>query len=480
MDLEYVRASDITSAIDVDELTAVEVANAFLDVIADVDDDINAFISVRADQAIDSAKAVDEKKNSGLLKGVPIALKDNFSLVGEIMTCGSKMLEQYRAPYSATVVEKIEKEGGLILGKTNMDEFAMGSTNRTSFFGPVKNPLNKNLISGGSSGGSAAAVAAGETLVSLGTDTGGSVRQPAAFCGVVGYKPTYGMISRYGVVSMANTFDTVGIIGRKVKDVALVYAAIKGYDEKDATSIKSTTEEIPSWILEDQDDTYHWEKLKIAIPKELTDSKLDPVILVGFNQAVNLLSQQGVSIEYVDIPSLNFAVETYHILVNGEISANLSRYDGLRYGHRAKEYNDVDEMFTLSRSEGFGAEVKRRILVGTHLLSLDLVEDYYVKAQKIRRIIKNEWENLLNDYDYVMLPTSPMMPFAIEESKTPVEIYEADRYTVIANLTGMPAISIPKSMDDEKVGIQLVGKAFDDFSLLELSHAMEEVFHDEL
>lgn len=455
------------------EVKVIDVVEKYLKNIDERDSEINAFITVFHDRARSKANELDKKIASGEklgeLCGLPIAIKDNISIKDEKMTCASKMLENYISPYDASVIEKIESEDGIIIGKVNMDEFAMGSDTKTSYYGVVKNPLNTKLVAGGSSGGSAAAVAAEESILAVGTDTGGSVRQPASFCGLVGMKPTYGSISRFGVSTMANTFDQVGVFANNVKDAYLLLKSMTGRDIKDATSLgnASIEEEI---VFEEG----YLNGLKIALPKAYAEMELVEPIKSEFENAISLLKSKGAIVEIVEMDSLKYVLETYHILVNGEIAPNMARFDGLVFGNRAKDYDTVFDMYTKSRSAAFGDEVKRRIMIGTHILSLELSKDYYEKALKLRAMIINDFNNIFKDYDLILSPTTPTLAFPIDRDMEPVEIYKADLFTVPVNIAGLPAISVPMPKKEGlSVGIQFIGNRFNDDIVIKCAENFE-------
>lgn len=409
----------------------------------------------------------------GILSGVPIAVKDNIAVKNMKMTCSSKMLEDFVPPYQATVTEKILKEDAVILGKTNMDEFAMGATTRTSYFGCTKNPLNTNLVPGGSSGGSAAAVSAHESALAIGTDTGGSTRQPASFCGIVGIKPTYGSISRFGISTMANTFDQAGAMGRDIQDAYLLLKAMEGRDERDASSTgnKSLQKEIS---FTDEEALSEIKKIKVAIPKIYMEMELEDRVKDDFELAIKTYRDLGAKVEVVEMNSLEYVVPIYHILTNGEISSNMSRFDSLRYGHRAENFDNYEEMFKKSRSEGFGKEVKKRIMIGTHILSLDLAEDYYYKALKVRTMIKREYDEVFKDYDVVLSPTAPLLPFALDSDMSSVQIYQADLFTIPANIIGAPSINVPMpKVDGLSVGMLLTANRYKDDVMIRAALGLE-------
>lgn len=447
------------------DFTKEEVLNSYIENIEKEDGEINAYITKTFELA---------KKNlnrDGLLSGIPLSLKDNISVKDVRLTCGSKILENYESPYDADVTKKVLEAGGLILGKVNMDEFAMGATTRSSYYGATKNPLDKTLIPGGSSGGSAASVAGEMAVVSVGTDTGGSTRQPASYCGIVGIKPTYGTISRYGISTMANTFDSPGTMGKTVEDATILLKALKGRSIKDATSIENKSiDEVDFDIL----DSNYLKGKNIAIPKVYLDLD-DERIESEFKTAIEILEDLGAKINYVDMKYLKNVIETYHILVNGEISSNMARFDGIIYGKRTTDdYETIEEMFKKTRGEGFGQEVKKRIMIGTQILSLDLAEDYYYKALKVRGLIKSEMDKVLEGNMFILSPTSPILPIKLDSQMTPVEIYKADMFTIPANMAGCPSLSVPMNKKDGlSVGIQFTGRRMKDNEILNSAYLFE-------
>ncbi|MDO5713029.1 MAG: Asp-tRNA(Asn)/Glu-tRNA(Gln) amidotransferase subunit GatA [Tissierellia bacterium] len=473
MELLDLKACEIPGLVKDKKVKALDITNAYLKHIEENDETLNAYITVTKQLALEQAKNVDAKVESGedpgVLAGIPISLKDNISLKDVKMTCGSKMLEDYISPYDSKVAEIIKREGGIILGKVNLDEFAMGADTKTSYFGVTKNPLDPTRVAGGSSGGSASSVAGKEAILSVGTDTGGSVRQPSAFCGTVGMKPTYGSISRYGISPMANTFDTPGVIGRSVEDVLLLLQTLVGKDSHDATSLGN--EALKELTLEDD---VHLKGLKFALPSLYKNQELDEPIQESFDRVLALLEKSGAKVDIVEMDSLKYVIETYHILVNGEIAPNMSRFDGLRFGHRTKEYTTLEEMYMKSRSEAFGDEVKRRIMIGTHILSLDLSSEYYEKALKVRTMIRKEFETIFKDYDFVLSPTYPVIPYKVEEEMSPVEIYVADLFTVPVNLGNLCGISIPVENNSSLPGgVQIIGNHFKDHEVIKAAFAIE-------
>lgn len=437
--------------------------------------ELNAFVEVFAEEARSEAIRIQEKIVSGTagkLAGMVIGIKDNICYRGHQVSACSKILQNYVSPFSATVVERILAEDAIIIGRLNCDEFAMGASNESSYYGPVRNNADLNKVSGGSSGGAAVAVQAGLCLAALGTDTGGSVRQPAAFCGVIGLKPTYGRVSRHGIISYASSFDQVGPITRSVDDAAILLEVIAGADGYDSTV---SSKEVPSYsagLLQE-------DKKKIAYLSEAFDSKgLDPEIKRSFEDCINKLKGEGYSVEPVSFELLDYVVPAYYILTMAEASSNLARYDGVHYGYRSKDAYDLESTYKKSRSEGFGAEVKRRIVLGTFVLSAGYYDAYYAKAQKVRRLIREKTDEILNTYDFIMLPTTPTPAFNIGEgSDDPVVNYLADIFTVQASLAGIPAISLPAGNNSAglPLGIQFLGRRFDEANLLKFSEKFTKI-----
>lgn len=475
MDLTSLKAWELNEKLISKEISSVEIVKAHLDRIEKVDKDIHAFITINED-AVKDAEEVDrrisEGEKIGALAGIPIGLKDNIVTKNLRTTCGSKMLEDFIPPYDAHIVDRIRQEGGIIIGKTNLDEFAMGASTETSYFGSTKNPINTELVPGGSSGGSAAAVAANLVPLTLGTDTGGSVRQPASFCNVVGIKPTYGMVSRYGVVSMANTLDQVGVFGRDIKDALLMLDEIKGYDQRDSTSSLRANDDIS--IGQNMD---YLKGMKVAIPKEYIEfAPKDKRIQEKFEASIALFKNAGAIIDYVSLPHLKYAIETYMIIVTSEVSSNLSRFDGIRYGHRAKNYETLDELYINTRTEGFGDEVKRRIMMGTYSLSSEHADIYYKKATKVRTLIKEDFDKVFKDHDIVLSLTSPVVPFRFNLiEKDPVEMYKQSLYNVAVNIAGLCAMSIPMGfVDNLPVGLQIIGDRFREDNMIRAGLGFEK------
>jgi len=451
------------------DFSAVELATHFLDRIDKENAELNAFITICREEAIKSATEADKRiatNSTTPLTGIPIAHKDIFCTKGVLTTCASKILSNFIAPYNATIIEKFNDAGVVMLGKTNMDEFGMGSSNENSYFGPVKNPLDKTRVPGGSSGGSAAAVAAGLAPGATGTDTGGSVRQPAALTGITGIKPTYGRVSRWGLIAYASSLDQAGPMGRTAEDCALLLNAMAGFDEKDSTSIER---DVPDYTktLNDKLDG-----LKIGMPKEYFIDGLDPDIAKAVEATAKEFEKLGAKISTISLPHSPLSVPAYYVVAPAECSSNLARYDGVRYGVRCENPTDLYDLYTRSRAEGFGAEVKRRIMVGTYTLSTGYYDAYYLKAQKIRHLIRDDFQTAFNDVDLILGPTSPTTAFKLgEKTSDPISMYLSDIYTIAVNLAGLPAISFPAGeVNGLPIGMQLIGNYFDEARLLNAAH----------
>jgi len=474
MDIIKLSAREMRKKLKLKEISSRDIVEAHLNRIGEMENKINAFITLTEEEALKAADRVDEKiKNGeelGPLAGIPIGIKDNIMTNGIRTTCASKMLENFIPPYDATVVEKIKKADGIILGKSNMDEFAMGSSTETSYFGPTKNPMDLERVPGGSSGGSAAAVRAHEVALSLGSDTGGSIRQPASFCGVVGIKPTYGLVSRYGLASMANSLDQIGVLGRDVLDAALMLGVISGYDVKDSTSMDIEDIDYLEGLVKDI------KGMKIGLPKEYFDLKVDSAIKEKITKAIRVFETLGAEIEEISLPNTIYGLATYHIISTAEISSNMARYDGIRYGYRGKDYETLDELYINTRSEAFGEEVKRRIMMGTYSLSSGYADEYYKKALKVRTLIKNDFDKAFEKYDIILSPTSPILPFKLEEkSNDPLAMYNSDIFTASVNLAGLCAISIPCGyVEGLPVGLQIIGDRFKELNILKAAYAFEK------
>ena len=478
MDLTKLKARELISGYENRDFTVEEVTKAYIEKIKDHNNKYNTYITFSEEKALSAAKKVDkhyqDREEMGILSGVPISVKDNIAVKDMRMTCASKMLEDFIPHYESTVEKKIRKNCGVILGKVNMDEFAMGASTKTSYFGPSKNPLNPDLVPGGSSGGSAASLAAEECALSVGTDTGGSIRQPASFCGLVGIKPTYGSISRFGVASMANTFDQVGAFGKDVADAHLLLKALEGRSKKDATSVGNKSLKFDLAYDNDDEAISYLKGLNIAIPKMYLDLDLDPRVKEEYEKAIEIFEKNGANINVVEIDALKYVVQTYNILVNGEIAPNMARFDGLRYGHRTDNYSSYEEMFKKSRAEGFGTEVKRRIMIGTHILSLDYAKDYYYKALEVRNLIKTQMDKVFESNNLMLCTTSPILPPRIDKEVSPVEMYKQDLFTIPANMIGGPSMSVPMPKKDGlSVGMELTANRFKDDLMIKAALGFE-------
>jgi aspartyl-tRNA(Asn)/glutamyl-tRNA(Gln) amidotransferase subunit A len=466
--------AELSSALAAKKLSSVELTRLFLERIGRLNGELNAFITV--DEAVSVAKArrADEQRargGAGPLTGIPIAFKDIYCTKGLRTTCGSKMLENFVSPYDAHVVEQFDRGGVVLLGKCNMDEFAMGSSNESSHFGPVRNPWDRRRVPGGSSGGSAAAVAARMAPSATGTDTGGSTRQPAAFSGVCGLRPTYGLVSRYGLVAFASSLDQAGPIARSAADLALLMNVMAGFDERDSTSLERPKEDYTRALTPDL------KNLRIGLPKEYFGEGIDPGVRRAVETAVAWFTSQGARTVELELPLTKLAVPVYYVIAPAEASSNLSRFDGVRYGHRAKEYADLIDMYCRTRAEGFAAEVKRRILVGTYVLSHGYYDAYYLQAQKVRRLIARDFAVAFEKCDLILGPTAPTTAFEIgAKSDDPVQMYLGDIFTIPAPLAGLPALSIPCGFDATglPVGLQLMGTHFSEGLLLGAAHRYQQ------
>ena len=476
MELFERNAWELSSMLENKEISSVELTEAVFDRIDKVEDKVNAYVTLNKENALKTAAETDEKRANGEklspLAGIPVGIKDNISTKGLNTTCSSKMLEKYKPPFNATVVEKLNDAGVVVTGKLNMDEFAMGSSTENSYFGPTRNPHDLDRIPGGSSGGSAAAVAAGEAIVSLGSDTGGSIRQPAAYCGVVGLKPTYGAVSRYGLVAFASSLDQIGPLGKSVKDVAMVQSVINGHDKMDATSAYRDYTDLSANLTSDV------KGLRIGLPKEYFGEGIDAEVKVSIMNAVKELEKQGATVKEIELPSTDYALSAYYIISSAEASSNLARFDGVRYGYRTENYDNLIDMYEKTRSEGFGDEVKRRIMLGTFVLSSGFYDAYYGKAKLLQRRIQAEFNNAFVDVDVIAAPTVPTTAFKIGENVgDPLKMYATDICTVTVNIAGLPAISVPCGMDSKNlpVGLQLIGNKFTEQTLLNTAYAYENI-----
>lgn len=461
------------------EISSVEMTQTFLDRIHQYNPTINAYIALDADKTLAQAKAADVRIANGTaepLTGIPFAQKDIFCAKGWQTTCGSKMLANFVAPYDAHVITQFDNAGAVNLGKTNMDEFAMGSSNETSYFGGVKNPWDFDRVPGGSSGGSAAAVAARLCAAATGTDTGGSIRQPASLCGFTGLKPTYGLVSRYGMIAFASSLDQAGPMAKSAEDCALMMNVMTGFDERDSTSLNRPKEDYARG-LDKMIGNKPLKGLRIGLPKEYFADGLDANVAKVVQEAIAEYRKLGAETVKISLPNSQLSIPVYYVLAPAEASSNLSRYDGVRYGHRAAEYDDLMDMYMKSRAEGFGAEVKRRILIGTYVLSAGYYDAYYLKAQQIRRLIADDFTQAFKQCDVIMGPTAPSTAFkAGEKADDPVAMYLQDVYTIATNLAGLPGMSIPAGFSNGlPVGLQIMGNYFDEARMLDVAHAYQQV-----
>ena len=475
MELYNLTISEIAKKIKEKSVSIKEVLDSVYSRIDNVDKKIGAYITLTKENAYKKAemlqKRLDAGEDIGVLGGVPIGIKDNICTNGVKTTCASRMLEDFVPFYDATVIEKLEKSGAIILGKLNMDEFAMGSSTETSYIKKTKNPWDTARVPGGSSGGSAAAVAADMAFATLGTDTGGSIRQPASFCGVVGLKPTYGLVSRYGVVAFASSLDQVGPITKSVEDAAIMLNVIAVHDKKDTTSAKLESVDYKDAIVNDI------KGKKIGILSDFVEEGVNAEVKNAYKEAIKTLENAGASIVNISLDYIKYSLPTYYIIATAEASSNLGRYDGIRYGHRALEFNDLYELYVKSRTEGFGEEVKRRILLGTYVLSSGYYDAYYKRAQKVRTLIINDFKEAFKKCDAIVIPTTPNTAFKFgEKTKNPIEMYLEDIYTVPVNIAGLPGISVPSGSDKNgmPIGMQFISKAFDEKNLLQIAYTFEQ------
>jgi aspartyl-tRNA(Asn)/glutamyl-tRNA(Gln) amidotransferase subunit A len=466
--------TELTAALKAKKVSSVELTQAFLDRISKYRD-LNAFISLDPARSLAQAKAADERLangQAGPLTGVPIAQKDIFCADGWLTTCGSKMLSNFIAPYDATVIERFNTAGAVCLGKTNMDEFAMGSSNETSFYGPVKNPWDTKAVPGGSSGGSAVAVAARLAPAATGTDTGGSIRQPAALTGITGIKPSYGRVSRYGMIAFASSLDQGGPMTRTAEDAALLLNTMCGFDVRDSTSVDQSVPDFTASL------NNSIKGLRIGLPKEYFGAGLSPDVAKVVEAAIAEYKKLGAEVVEVSLPNSQLAIPCYYVLAPAEASSNLARFDGVRYGYRAAEYKDLNDMYCKTRAQGFGAEVKRRILIGTYVLSAGYYDAYYLQAQRLRRLITDDFNRAFEQCDVIAGPTSPTTAFNLgAKTDDPVAMYLSDIYTISVNLAGLPGMSLPAGFgaDNRPVGLQLIGRYFDEARLLNVAHQYQQV-----
>jgi len=474
LDVTKLTIEDASGLIERGDLSPVELTRAYIDRIESLDGRLNSYITVLAEAALAEARRAEEEiargRRRGPLHGVPLGIKDIFVMRGAPTTCGSRMLADFLSPYDATVVQRLRAAGAVILGKNNMDEFAMGSSTETSYFGPTRNPWDEERVPGGSSGGSAAAVAACLCTASVGTDTGGSIRQPAALCGVVGMKPTYGRVSRYGMVAFASSLDQAGPIARTVTDAALVLAAIAGHDPMDSTSVSMP---VPDYLAELE---HGVRGLRVGVPREYFIEGIDDAVRDAVTAAIEVFRGLGAEIVDVSLPHTEYAVPAYYIIAPSEASSNLARYDGVRYGYRAEGAKTMKDVFFASRSEGFGDEVKRRIMLGTYALSAGYYDAYYLKAQRVRTLIRRDFDMAFERADVLVTPTAPETAFRLgEKTGDPLKMYLSDVFTIPCNLAGLPGVSVPCGLSPEglPVGLQIVGRPFDEATVLRVARAYE-------
>jgi aspartyl-tRNA(Asn)/glutamyl-tRNA(Gln) amidotransferase subunit A len=484
MSLENSSLRELSDALAAGQLSSVELTQRFLDRIAAANPGLNAFVTVDPERSLAQARAADARRARGEaapLTGIPVAHKDIWCAQGWRTTCGSRMLANFTSPYDAHVIARFNDAGAVLLGKCNMDEFAMGSSNETSWFGPVRNPWNPAFVPGGSSGGSAAAVSARLAPAATGTDTGGSIRQPAALCGVSGLKPTYGVVSRYGMVAFASSLDQGGPFAKSAEDLALLLNVMAGFDARDSTSLERAPEDYARALAAPMPGApadRPLAGLRIGLPKQYFGAGLAPDVATAVEAALAELRKLGATTAEVDLPASDLAVPAYYVIAPAEASSNLSRFDGVRYGHRAAEYGDLVDMYCRTRAEGFGAEVKRRILIGTYVLSHGYYDAYYVKAQRIRRLIAEDYARAFAQVDVIAGPTSPTVAFEFgAKTADPVQMYLNDIYTIPANLAGLPGLSIPAGFGAGglPVGLQLVGNYFDEARMLAIAHQYQRV-----
>ncbi|MFC1559975.1 Asp-tRNA(Asn)/Glu-tRNA(Gln) amidotransferase subunit GatA [Candidatus Margulisiibacteriota bacterium] len=474
MELFELTSHELKAKLDKGETSSVEIVESVFKKIEKTEKKIEGFVSLSKEKALRKAKEIDKKikakEKLSPIAGIPIAVKDNMCTKGTKTTCSSKILENYIPPYNAAIVEKISDAGAIMIGKTNMDEFAMGSSTENSAFKKTKNPWDLDTVPGGSSGGSAAVVAANETILALGSDTGGSIRQPASFCGVVGFKPTYGRVSRYGLIAFASSLDQIGPLTKDVSDCAILMNVIAGHDERDSTSVNIPVPDYKKSLVNDI------KGLRIGVIKELLGKGMNEEVKDAVKAAIKKLESLGAKISEVSMPTFEYGVPTYYLLATAEASSNLARYDGVKYGYRSEKANDLLTIYYNTRREGFGPEVKRRIMLGTYALSAGYYDAYYLKAQKIRTLIKNDFDKAFSKFDVLISPTSPTVAFKIgEKTNDPLAMYLSDIATIPVNLAGIPAISIPCGFSDNlPVGLQIMGKAFDEETILKVAYTYEQ------
>ena len=475
MELESMTALELAAKIRQREVSVLDGVKEVFDQIESKEDKVHAYLDTYKKEAYARAKEVEKGIQDGTytgpLAGVPIAVKDNICIKGKKTTCASKILENFVPQYNAEVIDRLEKAGMIIIGKTNMDEFAMGSTTETSAYGVTRNPWNLEHVPGGSSGGSCAAVAAGETFMALGSDTGGSIRQPSSFCGVTGIKPTYGTVSRYGLIAYGSSLDQIGPVCKDVTDCATVLEAIASYDPKDSTSVKRESYDFTSALKDDV------KGLKIGIPRDYFGEGLDPEVKESILKAAKVLEEKGAILEEFDLSLVEYAIPAYYVIASAEASSNLARFDGVKYGYRTKEYNGLHNMYKKSRSEGFGPEVKRRIMLGSFVLSSGYYDAYYIKALKTKALIKQAFDRAFKKYDVILGPAAPTTAPKLGESLSdPIKMYLGDIYTISVNLAGLPGISVPCGVDSKglPIGMQLIGDCFKEDNIIRAAYAFEQ------
>lgn len=475
MKLMDLSVTELADKIKSKEISVLEAVNEAFETIEAKDSEINSYVTIVKENAVKKAMEIQEKIDNGEkvgeFAGVPVAIKDNICTKDVLTTCGSKILSNFIPTYNATVIEKLEAAGAIIIGKTNMDEFAMGSTTETSAFGPTKNPHNTSHVPGGSSGGSCAAVAAGECSFALGSDTGGSIRQPSSYCGVTGIKPTYGTVSRYGLVAYGSSLDQIGPIGKSVKDCGKILEIISGYDEKDSTCVKRENYNFTDFLIEDV------KGMRVGIPKAYFGDGLDKEVKEAVLAAAKVLENKGAIVEEFDLELVEYAIPAYYVIACAEASSNLERFDGIKYGYRTKDFSGLHNMYKKTRSEGFGQEVKRRIMIGSFVLSSGYYDAYYLKALRTKALIKKEFDKAFEKYDVILGPTAPTTAPKIGESlKDPIKMYLSDVYTVSANLAGLPGISLPCGKDSNgmPIGLQLLGDCYKESNILKAAYTYEQ------
>ena len=475
MELYELPVHELKKKLDNKEITITDITKSYINRINEKENDVQAFVTTLKDEAIEKAKDIEKKKENGEINspyaGIPLGITDNICVKGTRTTCSSKMLENFVSPYDATVIEKLNNENLINLGKLNMDEFAMGASTEYSSFNKTKNPWDLNRVPGGSSGGSAAAVASNMVPWALGSDTGGSIRQPSSFCGVVGLKPTYGLVSRYGLVAFASSLDQIGPITKDVEDAAILLNMIAGYDPKDTTSVNMEKKDYTKCLKNNV------QGLKIGIPKEYFGEGINPEVKQKLEEAIQKYKELGAEVEEFSLDIAEYALAAYYIIACAEASSNLGRFDGIRYGYRTKEFNSLKDIYINSRTEGFGSEVKRRIILGTYVLSSGYYDAYYKKAQQVRTLVKKEFEKAFEKYDVILTPTAPSVAFKIgERSDNPLEMYLADICTVSVNIAGLPGISVPCGLNSQgmPVGMQLIGNYFAEETILNAAYTYEQ------